>query len=55
MNANGRLCRRFAMKFRDVARIGRPIYRPTASLSVAEAIARERAQAKKAASIKKKK
>jgi hypothetical protein len=55
MNANGRLCRRFKHGFKDVAKLGRPVYKATSSLSVAQAIARERAQAARMAAAKGKK
>lgn len=45
MNANGRRCRQFATGFRHLARLGRPIYKATSSLSTAQLIARERAKA----------
>lgn len=56
MNANGRLCRRFKHGFKDIALMGRPIYKATSGLSVAQSIARERAiAARMAASQRKKK
>lgn len=54
MNANGRLCRRFKHGFRDIAKLGRPIYKATSGLSVAQAIQKERAKAARLAQIKKK-
>lgn len=55
MNALGRKARRFANGFRHIARLGRPIYKATASNTVADAIARERAVAKRMAAAKGKK
>ncbi len=56
MNATGRLCRKFANRFRHLARLsGRPIYPPMKTRSVAESIAAERAMAAKQAAAKKKK
>lgn len=55
MNANGRLCRKFKARFGHVARLGRPIYAPTSSLSVADAIARERRTAARIQAAKGKK
>jgi hypothetical protein len=54
MNANGRLCRKFKVRFGGIAKLGRPIYRATSGTSVADAIARERAVAKRQAAIKRK-
>lgn len=62
MNANGRLCRKFAKGFSGFAKIcgravrgGRPIYTATAGLSIAQAIERERAIARRQMQIKAKK
>ena len=54
MNANGRRCRQFKNGFRHLARIGRPIYKATATSSVQAAIERERAIARRQAAMKKK-
>ena len=55
MNANGRLCRRFKCRFRGIAKLGRPVYSPTAGRSIAESIARERETARRMAAAKAKK
>lgn len=55
MNANGRRCRQFANGFRHVAKLGRPVYKATSSLSVAAAIAREREVARRMQAAKGKK
>lgn len=59
MNANGRRCREFKNGFAKFAKIcgksyagGRPIFHAKTSLSVAAAIAAERAKAAKLAKIK---
>lgn len=61
MNANGRRCRQFRNGFRHLAIIcggaysgGRPIYKSTSGLSVAAAIERERAIARRQMQIKRK-
>lgn len=62
MNASGRRCRQFANGFTHLAPIcggsvrgGRPVYTATAGISVAQAIERERATARRQAQIKAKK
>lgn len=62
MNASGRRCREFQNGFRKFAKIcgksfagGRSQYASTASRTVAESIARERAMAARYAQMKKKK
>jgi hypothetical protein len=59
MNASGRRCRQFKNGFRHLAKIcggsfagGRRVYKSTSGGSVADAIARERAVARRMASIK---
>lgn len=61
MNANGRRCRQFANGHRHLAKLcggsyagGRRIYKSTSGLSVAAAIERERAVARRQAAMKKK-
>lgn len=60
MNANGRRCRQFSNGHRHLAKIcghgvkgGRPIYRGGSSLSIAAAIERERAAARRQMQMKK--
>lgn len=62
MNASGRRCRQFANGMRHLSplcgghiRGGRPVYKATAGLSVAQAIERERAIARRQMAIKTKK
>ena len=62
MNAAGRRCREFANGFSRFSKIcgravrgGRPVYTATAGISVAQAIERERAAARRQAQIKAKK
>lgn len=55
MNANGRRCRQLKNGNRHVARMGRSIYRATASDSVGAAIERERVKAQRMQAAKGKK
>lgn len=55
MNANGRRSRQLANGNRHVARMGRSIYRATASDTIQAAIAREREATRRAAAAKGKK
>jgi len=55
MGAAKRRRRQFAINFRHIARLGRPIYRRRRLLSVSEAISRERARASAEAKRKAKK
>lgn len=57
MNVLGRRARQFKNRFRHLAKLGRPIYAPTASDTVAASIAAEREKARRiaAANSKKKK